>query len=405
MAVTKKQILALIYKNNGTFIKAIQNFDFRGFTKEINAGVGELVIGLSVAFDYSGEELQLGNDVEIRISDKDTAAAGLYGDASKIIYRGYISNIERSVDGEKENVLIHVLGHYTLLGMDFLRDTTQTTLYSHTTSGLTTDSGSQGAADIGLMMRTILDQYAENTSNPKIKYVKANIPDAGIVATYSFEQKTYMDAIDIMRSMSAAGYFFYIDELGMVKFKSTPSTPTHRFVFGRHFSSIKVEQSLERIRNTLLVWNGESGASEVYKRYDNVASQIRYGVRAMAINDYGIDDEDAADAMGDKFEADSENLGIKITCTIFDNNGDDNKGYDIESIQPGDTCAFHGFDSKFSEIFKENMIITKVNYTLDRAEIEVEFQKSGVLDIQTEQGRKISDIGSGGLKIPETYTT
>ncbi len=79
-------------------------------------------------------------------------------------------------------------------------------------------------------------------------------------------------------------------------------------------------------------------------------------------------------------------------------------GTDIEDIHPGDTCRFLGFSSNLSDIFRDNMLITRVSYTLDSVEIEVELNKSGLLDVQARQGRAISDIGNGGLGIPESYT-
>ena len=53
---------------------------------------------------------------------------------------------------------------------------------------------------------------------------------------------------------------------------------------------------------------------------------------------------DAADLLGSKFLAESKQPDIKVTCTIIDN-ADGVKGYDIESIQPGETCRFVGYGS------------------------------------------------------------
>jgi hypothetical protein len=88
----------------------------------------------------------------------------------------------------------------------------------------------------------------------------------------------------------------------------------------------------------------------------------------------------------------------------LDNNGNEGKGYDIESINPGDTCSFYGFDADVNDLLRDNMIITKVNYTLDKVELEVQIVKSGMLDTQSKQTIKIGEITSGGLKVPESYT-
>jgi hypothetical protein len=160
---------------------------------------------------------------------------------------------------------------------------------------------------------------------------------------------------------------------------------------------------MEKVRNFLLVWNGENGAAKVYKHYENDDSITQYGRRSEASNDYGIDDVDAADLIGIKFLAENGQPEVKVNCSIIDNNGSD-KGYDIESIQPGDTCSFYGFANGLAETFRDNMLITKVVYSLDKVDIEVEAIKSGLLDFQDQQGKEINDIGTGGLQIPETYT-
>ena len=114
-------------------------------------------------------------------------------------------------------------------------------------------------------------------------------------------------------------------------------------------------------------------------------------------------DADAADQAGANFISDSKNPEIKVVCSIIDNNGNEN-GYDIESIKPGDTCSFYGFASNLNELFRDNMLITKVDYYLDRAEITVEVIKSGMVDWQNRQGKAINQINTGGLLIPESYS-
>ncbi|MGY3406090.1 hypothetical protein ACVWZV_002203 [Bradyrhizobium sp. GM5.1] len=79
-------------------------------------------------------------------------------------------------------------------------------------------------------------------------------------------------------------------------------------------------------------------------------------------------------------------------------------GYDIEDIEPGDTCTFVGYSSELSDIFRDNMLITSVQYTLGSVTIEAELVKSGLVENQSKQGAQIADINSGGSGIPESYT-
>lgn len=397
----------IIHVNNpvtGAYIGNWANFSFQGFTKEIDSGPSECIVVLDKTFGSIDTTVVEGNDVEIRIEDADTIASGMNGTdmSSRIIYNGYISLIERDASPQSEKVTVHMLGYYTRLGLDVLKNGSQTTLYSYA-SGLTVTAGSQAACDIGLMARAVIDRFRSENST-KLWYDTDRIPLTSTTATYAFEQVTYRQALDTLRRMAPAGTFYYISETGEVVFKTKPTTPTHKFVYGRHFTDVHVERSLEKVRNALLVWNGETGGSKVYKHYEDADSITLYGRRAETYSDYGIDNVDGADLIGARFLAENKTPPVRVICTIADNNGPAGFGYDIESIQPGDTCSFYGFSQGFDFIFQDNMLIRRVNYRLDSAEIEVEVVKSGLQDFQDQQGTEIAKIQSGGLRVPESYT-
>jgi hypothetical protein len=409
--MTKKQLLAKVTSPSGTSLAVWSDFLFNGFTKELNAGPGECILRLPQNFDYSEVDVLEGNFVDIEVSDWDTQQSKTPGEPTILIYSGYISRTYRTVDKDEEKLEINLLGHYTKLGTDILKNSAQTTLYSEPSVGLTVTAADLDAADIGLMMRALLDRYIAENPGTKINYQLSDIPNASLTATYSLEQKTYREAMEKLKSMAPPGTQYYIDVTGKVSFKPMPTTPTHKFVFGKHFKAVQLERSMEKVRNFLLVWNGETGAAKVYKHYQDDASILQYGRRVEVTNDYGIDNVNAADAIGAKFLAENKDPGIKMTCSILDNNGVSlgsdgmpSAGYDIETIQPGDTCSFYGYDPDFAEIFRDNMLITKVDYRLDRVDIEVEIIRSGILDFQEQQRRDLGDISSGGLKVPESYT-
>jgi hypothetical protein len=400
MAVTKKRVFARVSSTQGDPITIWYQIQFHGFSKQLNAGPGECVLSLPLSFDYDGLDLKTGNDVEINVIDADSSTHEFDGAGTRLIYKGYISLVERSVTGPKETVQVHLLGYYTQLALDILKSGSQTTLYSHATTGLTTSSGSQAAADIGLLFRTIIDRYRAETVSPKLYYNgQSDIPNTGTSVTYTFQRKTYRQSLDTLKALAPEGVYWYADEHGRITFQEKPSSPTHTFVFGKHFTAVRIEQSIEKLRNVLLLWDGAS----LHKQYKDDLSIATYGRRAEALNDYGIADSDAADEMGAKFLAENKEPETKVICTILDN-ADGVKGYDIENIQPGDTCSFVGFSSTLTDMFRDNMLITRVAYKLDAVEIEVELGKSGLFDVQARQSREISDIGNGGLGVPATYS-
>jgi hypothetical protein len=392
-----KNLSIKVYTNNGTFLKdwaSIANFS--GFSKEINSGLGECIIELLVQIDYLGADLAENNRVDILISDKDTSTDGFVK-----IYSGYISLIEPSVDGSKESVLVHLLGHYTKLSTDFLKNGSQITLYSDNTNGLTT-TASGTSADLGLILRGILDRYIAETENPNVFYSSVSIPLVSQTALYSLSLKTYREAIDSVCSMLPSGYFWFVDEEGMIYIKPKPTTPTHTFQFGKHFKSIKISKSMEKIRNFLLIWNGDPSGSAIFKYYSDEASIKKYGRRSDFIQDNGITDTSSADKMGAKYIAENKDPSIKLTCEILDNNFDDVNGYNIESIQVGNTCKFINFNSSITDILNDNMLITKVDYLFDRVILEIELIKTGIVDIQNKTTKQVTELKAQG--IPATYS-
>lgn len=388
-----KNIAIKVYSPDGVFLKEWKNGKLDGFTKEINSGLGECLVTLGEKMDYEGLDLALGNILEVLVADKNTS------EGYERVYSGYISMIEPIIDGFQEEILVHTLGHHTKLSLDILKDGNQVVLYSDPTTGLTTTSPGS-AADTGLIMRAIIQRYREEATNPLIFYTNASIPLTSETAVYNIALKRHREAIDSIASMLPVGYFWYCDENGLFSAKPKPTTPTHTFQFGKHFKSINIERSIEKIRNSLLIWNGlETG---IFKIYEDAVSIAKYGRRFELLTDYGIDDATSADKIGNRYIAENKNPSVKLTCEIIDNNIDGINGYDIESIQPGDTCRFVNFDSGVSNILEDNMLITKVEYRFDVAIIEIELQKGGIVDWQQKTAKKVEALAS--YSCPEVYT-
>ena len=393
----KKKIDVRIYGPDGTGLPVpLVGFDFAGFTKELNAGPSECVLTTDKAFDYAGGEIAVGNEVEINVVDKDTLNST--GDP-RCVYRGYISLIERTAAGQTESLRITLLGYYTRLAFAVLMDGTVNTLYVHETDGLSTDDSSAG--EISLAFRTAIDKYRAQTGDTRIFYEPEDVPDTGTIVHYAFQLQTYRSVLDKLKFLAPADWNYYVDETGRVKFGPKPSAPTHRFVFGRHVASVAVTTNMETVRNHVMVWNGEpAGALDVFNEYEDGDSILKYGRRtADLITDPSIDNSvvspantPAADLRGARYLAENKDPEVKIKCTILDNAGSDD-GYDVESIQPGDTCSFYGFDDALADAFRDNMLITKVFYRLDGADIEVEVVKSGLLAEQARQQKQIKDVG------------
>ena len=303
----KKSVLIKVYNSNEDYLGLWNDATFKGFEKKINGGLGECIIELGRSFDYGGADLVLGNHIEILIADKESVVE--LGDtySADIIYKGYISLIEPRVIGKQEGIIVHLLGHYTKLAQDIYKNGTTTTI-------------AEAGTDVGTILKNIMARYIAETTNPQLSYDDTTIETTGDNADYTFQLNTYREAFNKVLSLSPAGWFYWIDVQGKVWFKAKPTTPTHRFIFGKHFTEIRIQKSMEKIRNALLYWNGETGVTEIYKLYSDATSILLYDRRVQKFFDYGADAEATADLIGVKFLAENKDPEIKFTCKILDNN-------------------------------------------------------------------------------------
>jgi hypothetical protein len=393
----KKDILIKVYRPSGEFLADWSDIaKFERFSKEINAGLGQCILELGVPFDYAGGELDLNNTVEISVADENTTINGW-----KLIYSGYISLITPYVQGKKEGITICLLGEYTRLSTDIMKTGETIVHYSDSTNGITTTAPGD-EADIALIIKGILTRYRAETTSPKIFYSTANVSAFSKTASFTFNLLTYREAIDKCLSMLGSSYFWYINEFGIMIVKTIDTTPRHTFEFQKHFSEISVQRSMEKVRNNAIVWNGKPVAeTEIFNGYSDLASISKYGRRTEIIIDNGITDDTSADKIGASILENNKDPNVSIVCKIIDNN-ENSFGYDIESIEPGDTCRFIGFNATLTDIFKDNMVITKIDYTPDNVILTVEPTKSGLVDWQDTINKKVIDITNSN--VPSAYS-
>lgn len=385
MAVKKQYFIEVYDPLTKSKIATWANANIQSFRKKINGGFSECIVNLPYSFDYYGTDIAEGNDVKISVIDSDLSAG-----TSRVIYSGYISMVEGNIENRNEGVSIHLLGYNTMMSLDFLKSGTTTTQ-------------TFTATDIGTIILNIVNLFIANNPNTKINANVLSIPTVGQNATYTFKRSTYQEAIDKMRSLAPANYYFYVDENSTVNFKPRPTSPTHNFILGKHFSSIHVQRGVEKIKNSILLWNGIT-VGGIYKLYEDSNSIALYGRRGTKIDDYGISDSATADYLAKTFLDENKEPEIVINVQITDNQENvSGFGYDIESIQPGDTCRFVGFTDGFrGRYLQDNMLITEVIYYTDRVELTIDPRNLGIIEWQDQQSKTVGQLISDTS--PTDYT-
>ncbi|MFA5168821.1 MAG: hypothetical protein WC530_09870 [Candidatus Omnitrophota bacterium] len=400
----RKRVLVKAYTRDRVFLDVIQKVDVSGFTKQIDSGLGECVLEVGTPFDSSNVLFLEGNHFEIWISDVDTVTNP---DTFKKIYQGFVSSIEPTAGAEEEKITITLMGYQTLLGLDVLGTLPVTTMMTEDPDGVVTgydpDTSPPTVCDIGLVVRGILTRYQVESGSSAIQYTAESVPVFSQNMIYLFVQKTYAEALSEVRAIAPYGTYSYLDERGIFHFRQAGNV-THHFVFGKDIGNVKIRREIEQVRNVILIWDGlADGKSVVYKSYEHAVSVAKYGRRIERFTNSAIQDEDTADLIATKFLEESAEPIVSITFDVFDNAGSE-LGYDIETINPGDTATFHNLGPVIASLLEEGMIVTSVRYGFDKATVTVKPIRSGILDIQARLKTDITNLKNVST-MPLSYTS
>ncbi|MHC1728059.1 MAG: hypothetical protein AB9866_18995 [Syntrophobacteraceae bacterium] len=217
----------------------------------------------------------------------------------------------------------------------------------------------------------------------KTYYTSVDLTDT--VVTYEFNTYTVKEALDKIVELAPSGFYYFLDAENVVNFKPKSSTADHVFVLGRDVISIIPEKSVENLCNRLYFTGGEVAGVPLFKKYDRSSSIATYGLYAQKMIDSRVTDETTMDIIAgaylDRLDAPETRTTVEIR-----NLGIDGRGYDIESIKPGQTCKIIGYDSKASNLWdqaiwdsdKWNYDITAVSSTTQQI-MKVSYQPHKVI--------------------------
>ena len=377
MIYTGKTFLYKVYTPAGVYLTTWDDVVSEpNFSRILNGSLSDTTITLARKFDAFGEgvDVALSNKVLIYAVDRDDPNGIL-------IYSGFISGYQPTMTAAGESVDVTLLPYASLLEQDILVSGSNTTVtYS-----------SQDPSDI---LKDILDK-----ANQVVDYATGSVDTTGLSISYDFNTATYLQAIQAVLAMAPTGWYFHIGADNIIQFHDTPGTTTHTLIVGVHLAEVRPMKRLENVKNVVLfVGDG------IYKKYTRPGSISSYGQRVYVYQDNRVSVEASADILAGNYLDNNESPEIRTTIRVLDSNYDADKGYDIESINPGDTILLKGFgvdypaslwDSAtwdvsswdFSIAGSQNiaMRVMSVAYTPDHVDIEL---SSRLIP----QNRRIEDI-------------
>lgn len=363
----QKKYTIKVYDKNGTTYKgSYEPLSGYSFDKVINGGCGAMVISLPRKFDdYGlGEDVDLLDKIELWVQDIDSNGA--------LVYSGFISRIKTVINGSGENVELTVLGYVARLGFSLDKG-------AGPTPSISVVRNSQTA---GESVQDIIDSY-QTFNDSIITYTADSIDITGTDVSYTSDSKSYLESIERFRQMAGENWYWYLDANNILHFKQLPTTATHTFIFGKDIGYLSTDRNADDIKNTFILWNSlqEDDVNFISKMYYSGNSVTDYWERFERQTDGRIKDVTTADKLGTAFVNSYKNPNISLTFEVKDNNL--GLGYDIESIEPGDTCRILNISSQ--SVINDNMVITGISYTPESVVVLVS-------DLRSLTGRSLTDI-------------
>jgi hypothetical protein len=372
----RKEYFIKIFAQNGSYIGTFDDIGFTTFSKTINGGLGQLNLDVARPLDdfKEGDEIAFGNEIQLWIVDKESGSDG------QKIYSGLIDMYEPYATRSEEGVKVRCVGYATRLGQVLYKDGTTVNI-------------TQNSTDPSDMVKNVIDKFRgalPASEDARINYTGSSIESTGESASYTFVLKDCRSALEKARSFAPFNWFFYIGADNVVKFQSKPDEVTHTFTFRRDVGSIRIRKGIRNLVNQAVLYNGKTGVDALLRSYDNDSSVEEYGLRMGKKTDSRWGNTDTMDLVGNSYVNTMKDPNVRVTLEIIDSNQNE-LGYDIESINPGDTCRILNLPDSFT-VLEDDMTITSVRYQLGKVQLQLEELRQTlvqkVADIMGEQQRQ-----------------
>lgn len=198
------------------------------------------------------------------------------------------------------------------------------------------------------------------------------IDEVGSLKTYRFQSMMFLDAINEILGMAPYNWYWHLGADSIMNFHAKPSSATHKFIVGREVNEIKPHKSMENIKNAVLFWNSieVDEGDRIFHRYKDATSIGLYDHHYKKIVDSRYQIEASVQTVAESIITSEKDPIVRATLVIVDNNQYE-KGYDIDEIQPGDTCKILNLSPTANAFFNDNMTIMEVHYKDDMTRVEL----------------------------------
>lgn len=332
-----------VYDPTGLYLDTIRDAPFLQCTENINSAAStvKMVLPRAIdAFDGAGQPgskgtIVSGNNVQWWLYGAGLPPTGL------LKFNGIIDEISPKLDESgAESVEITVTPYSQVLGDHGITSTIN--IGTQGTSSTYIDSASIFRAfftgayidSTGANVQ-VLDPLTSKPYGDPFSMASGSLTSTGQLAAFPFQNQKLIAALETVRSMSTANFFFRMNQDKTVFLGSVPTDPTHTLLLGQHISSIEYGVSNVPRKNVIVV----QGAGSVKATASNAASIAAIGERIYLKSDDRITSNDMAQVIANGLldQMDRETVRAKIKVPDYRGSGQAGLGYDIEAFKAGQT--------------------------------------------------------------------
>lgn len=294
------------------------------FRANINGGAGELKIQLARPFDDFGEDedVKLNNKVELYCVDNDNPN-GL------LLYSGFIVGYEPTINETSETLNITLFSYVAQLQRMILRDGSGNTTLAY------------NSYDPAVILRDVIDKL--RAQGCELTYTNLTIPLTNTEVSYTFNANSGKECFDKVIELCPVGWFWRVDPNNVVYLQPMNIFADHEFTLGLEVEKLKTYRRVEDLVNQVLFIGG--GSPALFRKYNNTSSIDTYGLYEKKIVDQRVTVVATASIISNREINTKKDPEIRSTFDIIDNNGPSGRGYDIETVQVGETLKVNGLSA------------------------------------------------------------
>lgn len=171
-----------------------------------------------------------------------------------------------------------------------------------------------------------------------LNYDNNSIDLTGTTVSYTFNTSTILEAINKIVELCPENWYWYIDQsTNLVHLHQKNTSVDHTFSLEKDLADARFEKRIEDLTNTIYFTGG--GTPPLYKKFQELNSVSKYGVKAIKYSDNRVKDINTAQTIANAILSTKSQPELRVELEVIDSNNNQSLGYDIETVKVGDVVA------------------------------------------------------------------